>query len=131
MINDDEIDLTEHRDFRENISSPLFIRNAKGEIFSNISSYINNMVRKQFYGKFPWAVESDILDKRPKYDYLIALGNSEMRKETLLYYTWGTSDNLECDCCGKKYKKMPWKLNSGFCEECDKVFNKRNKIPWQ
>lgn len=127
MINDDEIDLTENRDFREH---KVFFYQTNGTIKSNFSAYVNQMLHKQIYGEFPWNVTPDPKKYSSyKYDGLIALGNKEQREEAILSRTWGTIDNIICDCCGKEYIKIPWKKDWGLCEECNKR-NYKQVFPW-
>jgi hypothetical protein len=131
MIKDAEIDLTEHRDFGEQNSSPIFIRTANnGEVISNISTHIEKIFRKQVYGDIPWSV-SPIYQSYYKYDGLVALGNKEQRKYVIETQLWGSSENISCDCCGKKYVKIPWKRDWGLCEQCaEEHYKILNSFPW-
>ena len=54
MIKDNEIDLTEHRDFGSQHNIITIHRN--GEILSNIGDLINESFKKQVYGNIPWNV---------------------------------------------------------------------------
>ena len=49
MINDADIDLTEHRDFGDRIGSPNFIR-LNGQVFSDIGTYIDRTFKRQVFG---------------------------------------------------------------------------------
>lgn len=124
MINDSEIDLTEHRDFGEH-NSPIFIIN-NSEAFNSI----RNNFKKQIHKDIPWNINSPFENKY-KFDGLIALGNKEQRELAINNAYWGTTENIICDCCGKKYIKIPWKKNSGLCENCDKDIYSNAIIPWQ
>lgn len=115
MIKDEEIDLTEHRDFRGENNSPRFITR-NGETYSNIGSYINRIVRKDLYGDNPWEVIPR--EKYFEYDGLLALGNKEQRKRAVEARCWGTKDNKICDCCGREYIKIPWRIDWGLCNNC-------------
>jgi hypothetical protein len=129
MINDEEIDLTEHRDFREiKDNLPIFV-NRNGKIFTDTRG-IDNIVRKQVYGDIPWNVYP-LQGEHYGYDGLVALGNKEQRAYTVETQNWGTRNNVTCDCCGKKYIKIPWKKNWGICEECKKEMHPEQIIPWQ
>ena len=116
MINDEEIDLTEHQDFKQ-----------KNFVGRNFPEAVINSLRKSLYGEnsFPWEVIPQ--KRRYKYDGLVALGNSEERKEAIDMAFWGTMDNLNCDCCGKRYIKIPWQKNFGLCKECSLIYSKTDK----
>ena len=129
MIKDDEIDLTDHRDFRGERPTPLFIRREDGNIYSNIHTFIKDVFNKQVYGNFPWEVIPLHLKGYYKYDGLFALGNKERRKEVIESYYWGSSENKFCDCCGGEYKKIPWNYDFGLCNICRNYDRPRN-IPW-
>ena len=127
MISDNEIDLTEHRDFgTTRIQFSEIIKD--GVVYSNAQKVIEEHMRNQIYGSLPWNVYP--LDRHFEYDGLIALGNKEERQKTLDLYHWGTTENITCDCCGKPYKKIPWIKNWGLCEECNEKENISNEIPW-
>lgn len=116
MIDNANIDLTEHRDFR--FDSPTIIR---GFTSSNNDAFWKQVQKREqirMYGnKFKWNVYP--IDFIYKYDGLVALGNAAQRKDTVDVYYWGTCDSEVCDCCGNKYKKIPWKKDWGLCEKCD------------
>lgn len=120
MINDPEIDLTEHRDFGNNILTNFRINNA------HFSNYIQEVVRKRIYGdEIPWNVVPIYADMY-QFDGLIALGNSEQRENEIKIKYWGCVENLFCNCCGKKYLKIPWNDNSGLCKRCQEAHYKVN-----
>ena len=130
MINDDEIDLTEHRDFRDSPQIVTF-RRINGRTYSNITTFIEQTVNRQMYGKFPWAVTPLYRQKEYKYDGLIALGNKDQRKNAIECASWGTSDNITCDCCGRKYIKIPWEKDWGICKDCSKEMDySYSSFPW-
>lgn len=113
MIKDEEIDLTEYRDFNEHLTFSTRV----GDII--VMSKMQNVLNRQLYGKFPWNVIP--LQNNYKYDGLVALGNKEQRREAILSHYWGTKDNMSCDCCGRQYVKIPWKEDSGLCNKCRKT----------
>lgn len=129
MINDADIDLTEHRDFGEHNDSPIFIRR-NGQTFSNIGIYIKKVFRKNMFGSIPWNVTPKF-EEGYKFDGLVALGNKEQREYAIDNKYWGTTENVSCDCCGKKYTKIPWKNNWGLCKECDEDMHPDIIIPWK
>lgn len=127
MIKDAEIDLTEHRDFgnRQNIITV----HRNGETFSNIGTIISESFKRQVYGDIPWNVSPIFINY--KYDGLVAIGNKKQRAETLLSAYWGTKNNQVCDCCGKRYIKIPWEQDWGICQECTKYNSQTRIIPWE
>lgn len=129
MINDADIDLTEHRDFGDRIGSPNFIR-LNGQVFSDIGTYINRTFKRQVFGDIPWNV-TPIGEKAYKFDGLVALGNKEQRAYAINSAYWGTTENKTCDCCGRKYIKIPWKKDWGLCKECDEDMRSDFIIPWR
>lgn len=132
MINDPEIDLTEHRDFGRNQSSGITFITRNGARFSNIGNFIRNSFLQSRYGSIPWNVVPLHQEEMPlNYDGILALGNKHQRKEAKLTRTWGTADNITCDCCGKKYTKIPWKKDWGLCKECDEANRPSVIIPWE
>lgn len=134
MIKDNQIDLTEHRDFRERNSSPLFITRPNGDIYADIHTFMENNVYKQLYNGIPWRFKPKHLERYHPFDGLIALGNKEMRKEILETYYWGSTENKTCDCCGREYKKVPWEIDFGLCKKCREYHNNYRKIdifPWR
>lgn len=127
MINDDNIDLTEHRDFRDSLYFVEGINLLGNKQFWQI---IKEKEQKRIFGFFPWNVYP--INDLYKYDGLVALGNSKQRAETIKLYCWGTKDSIVCDCCGKEYKKIPWETDSGLCREC-KIYDKKHRrinFPW-
>ena len=60
------------------------------------------------------------------------MGNAKQRKEAIEISTWGTKNSVVCDCCGREYKKIPWRKNWGLCEECDEYYRTNREItfPW-
>lgn len=124
MIKDDEIDLTEHRDFRGDTSSLLFIREENG-VYVNNEDFFRRMFHKKLYGDLPWSVK--LKDELYKFDGLVALGNKEQRKMAIEVRYWGSSENVSCDCCGKGYIKIPWNHHYGLCKKC-KEENNRLKV---
>ena len=132
MINDVEIDLTEHRDFGEHFQAITLVRR-NGRTFSNMGSIIEQQVRRQIYGRFPWAIKPVFEQKVYKYDGLVALGNESQRKAVIEVSNWGTRNNTTCDCCGKKYTKIPWIKDWGICKECNEEITsiRTKEIPWR
>ena len=127
MIKDSEIDLTEYRDFGARHNFITIHRN--GETFSNIGEVINESLKKQVYGNVPWNVSPIFISY--KYDGLVAIGNKQQRAEALLYAYWGTINNQTCDCCGRKYNKIPWKKDWGICKVCEEQHKQIRVIPWE
>ena len=127
MIKDAEIDLTEHRDFNEVPSVHIRIDKHNEH---NFIDYVTNQFYKMKYGNIPWSVTP--LKRIWDWDSLVVLGNSEERKEQMESMYWGSTENITCDCCGKIYLKVPWKINYGFCDECDKLMKKdlNKDFPW-
>lgn len=125
MIKDEEIDLTEHRDFRGDTLSPLFIRRDGHLYISDEKDFFRRMLHNKLYGDFPWEVNM----KRGlhKFDGLVALGNKEQRRETIEIAYWGSTKNVSCDCCGEEYIKIPWNYDFGLCKQC-KEDNEKNKL---
>lgn len=127
MINDDNIDLTENRDFRGSVRLM-----GRVHLFEDKQFWKDLMEREQkrIFGTLPWNVYP--INDLYKYDGLVALGNSEQRTQAIEIYYWGTNNSTVCDCCGKKYKKIPWEYNIGLCKECKTYHNKHKEInfPW-
>lgn len=128
MIRDDFIDLTEHRDFGHNFNGEgaLPFMALESAAFWDIIAEREN---RRLYGNIPWNVYP--LDYLYPFDFLLALGNKKQRKQTIELHYWGTKESKVCDCCGREYKKIPWKDNWGLCPNCD--YNKRPsdfKFPW-
>ena len=126
MINDDNIDLTENRDFRGSIR-PI------GEVYLFEDKHFWNKLmereQKMVFGTLPWNVYP--IDILYKYDGLVALGNSKQRIQAIELYCWGTKDSIVCDCCGKEYKKIPWESDSGLCRECRAYYQKHKEISFR
>lgn len=127
MINDDNIDLTENRDFRGSIRPIGGVHLFEDKQFWN---KLMEREQKRVFGALPWNVYP--IDNIYKFDGLVALGNSRQRIQAIELYYWGTSDALICDCCGKEYKKIPWKSDSGLCRECRAYYQEHKEIsfPW-
>lgn len=127
MISDNEIDLTEHRDFGSaRINFSEIVRN--GVIYSNAHKVIERHLYKQVYGEIPWNVYP--LERMFKYDGLVALGNKQERLQTIISHSWGTTENKTCDCCGKPFTKIPWIKDYGLCKECNEKENSHKEILW-
>ena len=62
---------------------------------------------------------------------MVALGNKEQRAYAINSAYWGTTENKTCDCCGRKYTKIPWKKDWGLCKECDEDMRPDFIIPWR
>lgn len=128
MIDDREIDLTEHNDFERSfngVADVSFITFASRSFWDSISENL----KVRLYGDIPWSVY--LTKKTYPYDGLLALGNKDQRKDAIESYCWGTKDSITCDCCGAQYRHIPWDGNSGLCKKCQ-LEMKRNKslIPW-
>ena len=117
------IDLTENRDFGGNSMRNITI-NSK-DFWEQVIEDFN----RKMYGKIIWKVEDDKCP--PKFDGIFPLGNKQQRKESVEMYYWGGKNSVNCDCCGKKYIKIPWKFNSGLCKECSEDRNNKDiNFPW-
>lgn len=128
MINDEFIDLTEHRDFGHNFNGEGRLPFAALET-AGFWEIISERERRRLYGEIAWNVYP--LNYLYPFNGLIALGNKEQRKEAKELYYWGTRESRVCDCCGKEYKKIPWKDSWGLCPNCD--YDNRPsdfKFPW-
>lgn len=129
MIDDDDIDLTEHRDFRERTISGFHMIH---QDFENKSFWeeLHKREQRRKFGGLPWNVYPE--NELYPYDGLVALGNAEQRKQTIEMSNWGTQNSIVCDCCGREYKKIPWKKNWGLCDECDEYYKTNREItfPW-
>ena len=78
MINDDEIDLTEHRDFRERTISGFHMIHQNFENTSFWEELYKREQRRKF-GGLPWNVYPE--NELYPYDGLVALGNAKQRKD--------------------------------------------------
>lgn len=127
MINDDNIDLTENRDFRGSVRLM-----GRVHLFEDKQFWKDLMEREQkrIFGTLPWNVYP--INDLYKYDGLVALGNSEQRAQAIEIYYWGTNNSTVCDCCGKEYKKIPWEYNSGLCKDCRNYYkeHRETNFPW-
>ena len=126
MINDDNIDLTENRDFRGSVRLMGGVH-----LLENKQFWKDLMEREQkrVFGALPWNVYP--IDNIYKFDGLVALGNSKQRIQAIELYCWGTKDSIVCDCCGKEYKKIPWKSDSGLCRECRAYYQEHKEISFR
>lgn len=127
MIKDNEIDLTEHRDFRGEFNSPRLIRR-NGELYSDLGDFVNKAVHRDLYGNIPWSVTP--LYQYYEFDGVFPLGNKEQRKRIMATRYWGTRYNIVCDCCGKEYRKIPWRRDWGLCNECNRETKTRDNRPF-